>query len=48
MCVNRECIDWLKEVCFNKKEHYLTSKIRFYKKKMFDLENEIGIEHKKI
>lgn len=47
MFVNQECVDWLKEVYFNKEEHYLTSEIRFYKKKIFDLENELGIEHKR-
>lgn len=45
--VSRECIDWLSEVYFNKKEHYLTAEIRFYKKKIFDLENELGIAHKR-
>jgi len=47
MYVNQECVDWLKEVYFNKEEHYLTSEIRFYKKKIFDLENELGINHKR-
>ena len=46
MYVNQECVDWLKEVYFNKEEHYLTSEIRFYKKKIFDLENKLGIDHK--
>lgn len=45
--VSRECIDWLSEVYFNKKEHYLTAEIKFYKKKIFDLENELGIDHKR-
>ncbi len=26
MYVNQECVDWLKEVYFNKEEHYLTSR----------------------
>lgn len=47
MYVNQECVEWLKEVYFNKEEHYLTSEIRFYKKKIFDLENELGIDHKR-
>lgn len=47
MYVNQECVDWLKEVYFNKEEHYLTSEIRFYKKKILDLENELGIDHKR-
>jgi len=47
MYVNQECVDWLEEVYFNKEEHYLTSEIRFYKKKIFDLENELGIDHKR-
>ncbi len=47
MYINQECVDWLKEVYFNKDEHYLTAEIRFYKKKIFDLENEIGIDHKR-
>lgn len=38
MYINQECVDWLKEVYFNKEVHYLTSEIRFYKKKIFDLE----------
>ena len=28
--IKQECVDWLKEVYFNKEEHYLTSEIRFY------------------
>ena len=47
MYIKQECVDWLKEVYFNKEEHYLNSEIRFYKKKIFDLENELGIEHKR-
>ena len=47
MYVKQECVDWLKEVYFNKEEHYLTSEIRLYKKKIFDLENELGIDHKR-
>lgn len=47
MYVNQECVDWLKEVYFNKEEHYLTSEIKFYKKKIYDLENELGIDHKR-
>lgn len=45
--IKQECVDWLKEVYFNKEEHYLISEIRFYKKKIFDLENELGIDHKR-
>lgn len=45
--IKQECVEWLKEVYFNKEEHYLTSEIRFYKKKIFDLENELGIDHKR-
>ena len=45
--INQECIEWLKEVYFNKEEHYLTSEIRFYKKKIFELENELEIDHKR-
>lgn len=47
MYINQECVDWLKEVYFNKEEHYLTSEIRFYKNKIFDLENELGINRKR-
>lgn len=47
MYINQECIEWLKEVYFNKEEHYLASEIRFYKKKIFSLENELGIDHKR-
>lgn len=47
MYINQECVDWLKEVYFNKEEHYLISEIRFYKKKISDLENELGIDHKR-
>ena len=45
--VKQERVDWLKEVYFNKEEHWLTSEISFYKKKIFDLENELGIDHKR-
>lgn len=47
MYINNECVDWLRKVYFNKEVHYLTSEIEFYKEKIFDLENELGIDHKK-
>ena len=37
MYVNQECVEWLKEVCFNKEEHYLTYKVRFYKRNKYVL-----------
>ena len=30
--IKQECVEWLKEVYFNKEEHYLTLEIKFYKK----------------
>ncbi len=33
----------VKEVYFNKEEHYLTLEIKFYKKRIFGLEQELGI-----
>lgn len=45
--IKQECVEWLKEVYFNKEEQYLTSEIRFYKKKIFELENELEIDHKR-
>lgn len=47
MYINNECVDWLRKVYFNKEVHYLTSEIEFYKEKIFDLENELGIDHKR-
>lgn len=47
MYIKQECIDWLKDVYFNKEIHYLTSEINFYKKKIFDLENELEIDHQR-
>lgn len=44
--IKQECVEWLKEVYFNKEEHYLTSEIKFYKKRIFALEQELGIPHK--
>lgn len=41
--IKQECVEWLKEVYFNKEEHYLALKIEFYKKRIFDLEQELGI-----
>lgn len=35
MYIKQECVDWLKEVYFNKEEHYLNSEIRFYIKRRF-------------
>lgn len=37
MYINKECVEWLKKVYFNKEVHYLTSEIEFYKEKIFDL-----------
>ena len=36
--IKQECVEWLKEVYFNKEEHYLTLEIEFYKKRIFALE----------
>ena len=47
MYINKECVEWLKKVYFNKEVHYLISEIEFYKEKIFDLENELGIDHKR-
>lgn len=47
MYINKECVEWLRKVYFNKEVHYLTSEIEFYKEKIFDLENELGIDHKR-
>ena len=41
--IKQECVEWLKEVYFNKEEHYLTLEIEFYKKRIFALEQELGI-----
>lgn len=41
--IKQECVEWLKEVYFNKEEHYLTLEIEFYKKRIFVLEHELGI-----
>ena len=41
--IKQEGVEWLKEVYFNKKEHYLTLEIEFYKKRIFALEQELGI-----
>ncbi len=32
MYINKECVEWLIKVYFNKEVHYLTSEIEFYKK----------------
>ena len=32
--IKQECVEWLKEVYFNKEEHYLILEIEFYKKKI--------------
>ena len=47
MYINKECVEWLRKVYFNKEVHYLISEIEFYKAKIFDLENELGIDHKR-
>lgn len=47
MYINKECVEWLRKVYFNKEVHYLTSEIEFYKEKIFDLENKLGIDHKR-
>ena len=47
MYINKECVEWLRKVYFNKEVHYLISEIEFQKVKIFDLENELGIDHKK-
>ena len=47
MYINKEGVEWLKKVYFNKEVHYLTSEIEFYKEKIFDLENELGLNHKR-
>ena len=41
--IKQECVEWLKEVYFNKEAHYLTLEIEFYKKRIFALEQELGI-----
>lgn len=41
--IKQECVEWLKEVYFNKEEHCLTLEIEFYKKRIFALEQELGI-----
>ena len=47
MYIKKECVEWLNKVYFNKEVHYLTSEIEFYKEKIFGLENELGIDHKR-
>ena len=44
--IRKECVDWLKEVYFNKEEYYLILEIQFYKKRIMTLEEELGIPHK--
>ena len=41
--IKQECVEWLKEVYFNKEEQYLTLEIKFYQKRIFALEQELGI-----
>ena len=41
--IKQECVEWLKEVYFNKEEYYLTLEIEFYKKRIFALEQELRI-----
>ena len=41
--IQQECVEWLKEVYLNKEEHYLILEIEFYKKRIFALEQELGI-----
>ena len=41
--IKQEYVEWLKEVYFNKEKHYLTLEIEFYKKRIFALEQELGI-----
>lgn len=45
--IKQECVEWLKEVYFNKEEHYLTLEIKFYQKRIFALEQELGIDHRR-
>lgn len=33
MYINKECVEWLRKVYFNKEVHYLTSEMNFIKKK---------------
>ncbi len=47
MYINKEFVEWLRKVYFNKEAHCLTSEIEFYKEKIFDLENKLGIDHKR-
>ena len=47
MYINKEFVEWLRKVYFNKGAHCLTSGIEFYKEKIFDLENKLGIDHKR-
>lgn len=47
MYINKECVEWLRKVYFNKEVHYLTSEIEFYKEKIFDLENELRTDHRR-
>lgn len=47
LCIKKEYVEWLNKVYFNKEVHYLTSEIEFYKEKIFGLENELGIDHKR-
>ena len=41
--IKQEYVEWLKEVYFNKEKHYLTLEIEFYKKRIFALEQKLGI-----
>lgn len=41
--IEQECVEWLKEVYFNKEKHYLTLEIEFYKKRIFALEQKLGL-----
>lgn len=47
MYINKEFVEWLRKVYFNKEAHCLISEIEFYKEKIFDLENKLGIDHKR-